>query len=405
MTDQLGLERDVAAARDATDPLASLRDGFVIDDPERIYLDGNSLGRLSQSVAERLASGTAAWGSRVVEGWPDWIGLPAQVGDRLAAACLGAQPGEVLVCDSTTVNLFKLTHAMLDVRDGPVVTDAANFPTDRYVLGGVATARGREFVLVASAEEALARADAALICLSHVDYRSGRLLDMAAAEQSTRVPIVWDLSHSAGAVAIDLSGADLAIGCSYKYLNAGPGGPGYLYVRRELQDQLQSPIQGWFGQADQFAMSHPYQPVAGLERFLAGTPPILGILALDASLDMFEEAGMDRVTAKAAELTDLAIALHDAWLAPLGFELATPRAASERGAHVALRHREAWPICRALIEKADVIVDFRQPDVVRFGFPPLYTRFVDVWDGLDRLRSLVEKGVHRTVDSSPRRVT
>ncbi len=217
--------------------------------------------------------------------------------------------------------------------------------------------------------------------------------------------VLWDLSHSVGAVAVDLSTADLAVGCSYKYLNAGPGGPAFLYVRRELQDELLSPIQGWFGQADQFAMGHPYQAVTGIERFLAGTPPILGLMALDESLAMFEEAGMARVAAKGAALTELAIELHDAWLAPLGFELATPRAAQDRGAHVALRHRDAWPICRALIDRAGVIVDFRQPDVVRFGFPPLYTRFVDVWDGLDRLRNVVEQGIHLAVDSSPRRVT
>lgn len=405
MTIEVGIGRALAEASDARDPLASFRDRFIIDDPERIYLDGNSLGRLPKVVATRMAEEMAAWGRRVVEGWSDWITLSPKVGDRLSAACLGVGPGEVVVCDSTTVNLFKLAHAVLDVRDGPVVTDADNFPTDRYVLQGVAESRGREFVLVSSIEEAIGRDDAALVSLSHVDYRSARRLDMAALTRACRALVVWDVSHSVGALDIDLSAVDMAVGCSYKYLNAGPGGPAFLYVRRDLQDRLRSPIHGWFGQADQFTMGHPYHPVSGIDRFLAGTPPILGIVALDASLELFEEAGMARIEAKAAALTDLAIALHDAWLAPLGFELASPRTAVERGAHVALRHREAWPICRALIERAGVIVDFRQPDVVRLGFPPLYTRFVDVWDAMHRLRRLVEQEAHRSVDSSPRRVT
>jgi kynureninase len=405
MTIDAALGRGHAETLDARDPLAGMRDRFVIDDPQRIYLDGNSLGRLSRAAAARIAEGVSAWGSRLVEGWSDWIALPAQVGDRLAATCLGAGAGEVLVCDSTTVNLLKLAHAALDIREGSVVTDADNFPTDRYVLQGVAEARGREFVLADSVSAAFDREDAALVCLSHVDYRTGRALDIGELTRSTQALVIWDVSHSVGAVTVDLSAADLAVGCSYKYLNAGPGGPGFLYVRRELQDQLRSPIQGWFGQADQFAMGHPYQPTAGIERFLAGTPPILGILALDESLALFEEAGMERVASKAAALTAFAIELHDAWLGPLGFELATPRAAAERGAHVALRHAEAWPICRAAIERAGVVVDFRQPDVVRLGFPPLYTRFVDVWDGMDRLRRMVEDGTHRLVDASPRRVT
>lgn len=398
-------DRAAAAALDRADPLARFRDRFVIEDPERIYLDGNSLGRLSHAVRDRLVEGMAGWGANVVEGWPDWIGLPSAVGDRLAATCLGARPGEVLVCDSTTVNLYKLAHAALDLRQGAVVTDAGNFPTDRYVLDAVARARGRSFVLAGSAEEALAHTDAAIVCVSHVDYRTGRLLDIERLTAATSALVLWDLSHSVGAVRVDLSVADLAVGCSYKYLNAGPGGPAFLYVRRELQDELRSPIQGWFSQADQFAMGHPYEPVPGVERFLAGTPPILGLLALDASLDLLEEAGMERVQEKSQALTALCIELFDGWLASLGFELATPRAPTERGAHLALRHAEAWPICRALIERAGVVVDFRQPDIVRLGFPALYTRFVDVWDAVDRLRRTVEDGVHRQVDATPRRVT
>ena len=399
------LARKAAEALDANDPLRDFRDRFVIEASERLYLDGNSLGRLPKGVAARLSEGVADWGQRMVEGWPDWIGLPSRVGDRLAAACLGAGPGEVLVCDSTTVNLYKLAHAALDLREGSGVTDAGNFPTDRYVLQGVAQARGRDFVLADNVEQALHREDAALVCFSHVDYRSGRLSDMRAITQATKALVLWDLSHSVGAVAVDLSTADLAVGCSYKYLNSGPGGVAFLYVRRALQERMRSPIQGWFGQSDQFAMGHPYQPVAGIERFFAGTPPILGVMALDASLELFEEAGMERIGAKANALTNFAVELHDAWLAPLGFDLASPRVAGERGAHVALSHPDAWPICRALIERAGVIPDFRRPDVLRLGFPPLYTRFVDVWDGMDRVRRVVADGIHRTVDASERRVT
>ena len=399
-------DRAHAEALDAADPLSRFRGEFVIDDEDRLYLDGNSLGRLPRRTAERLSAGVGTWGRRLVEGWDEWINLPVRVGDRLATACLGARPGEVLVCDSTTVNLFKLAHAALDLRrHGPVVTDARNCPTDRYILEGVARSRGRELVLARDAEEALAVRGAALICLSHVDYRSGRLLDLAGLTRSTNALLLWDLSHSVGAVPIDLSAADLAVGCTYKYLNAGPGAPAFLYVRRELQADLRSPIQGWFAQREQFAMGPAYDPVEGIERFHAGTPSVLGVMAVDAGVELIETAGIDRIAAKGAQLTQLITGLHDAWLADLGFELASPRASAERGAHVALRHPDAWQVTRALIERAGVIPDFRPPDLVRFGVPALYTRFVDAWDAMHRLHGLVASGEYRTVSAAPRRVT
>lgn len=399
-------DRGEAEALDAADPLARFRDEFVVGDEPRIYLDGNSLGRLPRRTATRLSAGVDAWGTRLVEGWDDWIELPVRVGDRLAAACLGARPGEVLIGDSTTVNLYKLAHAALDLRPaGPVVTDVANFPTDRYVLEGIASVRGRDLVLVKSPEAALEVSDAAVVCLSHADYRSGRLLDMAATTAATDAIVLWDLSHSVGAVPIDLTGVDLAVGCTYKYLNAGPGAPAFLYVRRELQADLRSPIQGWFGQREQFAMGPRYDPADGIERFHAGTPPVLGILAVDVGVEVVAEAGIARIADKGAQLTELIIGLHDAWLAELGFELVTPRVAGERGSHVALRHPDAWPIARALIERAGVIPDFRPPDLLRLGVPPLYTRFVDVWDSMSRLRDLVARGEHRSVSAEPRRVT
>jgi kynureninase len=399
-------DRASAEALDAADPLAAFRSRFPDPEPDRLYLDGNSLGRLSTDVEHGLAAAIGTWRTRAVEGWAEWVELPRRVGDRLADLCLGAAPGEVLVTDSTTVNLYKLAHAALDLRpQGVVATDADNFPTDRYVLEGVAAARGRRFVLADSVEGALQVPDAALLCLSHVDYRTGRRLDLGGITRASEAMVVWDLSHSVGAVAIDLSGADLAVGCSYKYLNAGPGGPAFLYVRRELQDALTSPVRGWFGQRDQFAMGPAYEPAPGIDRLMAGTPPVLATTALDAALDVVAEAGMAAIERKAASLTDLAITLADAWLAELGFEVVTPRSPTERGAHVALRHPEAWPICRALIERVRVVGDFRQPDILRLGFSPLYISHTDAWDAMDRIRTLVAAGVHRDIDAQLRRVT
>lgn len=390
---------------DDADPLARFRDRFVIPDPGRIYLDGNSLGRLSVDVRDATRAITEDWGRRVVEGWNDWVELPARVGDRLAAAALGARPGEVLIADSVTVNLYKLAHAAADHRGGPIATDAGNFPTDRYVLEGVARQRGREYVEAPTAEAAVETATDGVLCLSHVDYRSGALLDMAGVTRATDALVIWDLSHSAGAVEVDLSSADLAVGCTYKYLNAGPGAPAFLYVRSELQADLRSPIQGWFGRRDQFTMGPGFEPADGIERFAAGTPSINGLAAVDASLGLIEEAGIGRIAAKGRSLTDLATILADEWLTPLGFRIGSPRSAERRGAHLALHHAEAWPIDRVLIERAGVVPDFRQPDILRLGFSPMTTRFTDVWDGMDRLRGLVDRGEQREIAIGSRRVT
>jgi kynureninase len=243
--------------------------------------------------------------------------------------------------------------------------------------------------------------------LSHVDYRSGEIADMAALTADADADVVWDLSHSAGALPVDLraAGAQLAVGCTYKYLNAGPGAPAFLYVAEERQAELRSPIWGWFGQRDQFAMERDYDPADGVGRFLAGTPPILGLAAVEAGVRLTAEAGIDAIRAKSVALCDEIVALHDAWLAPLGFSLGSPRDAGTRGSHVAIRHAEAWPICRALIERAAVIPDFRRPDSIRLGVAPLYTSHAGVWDALDRLRGLVERGEHRLVDAAPGRVT
>jgi kynureninase len=413
------IPRERAEHLDGSDPLAAFRHRFVIDDPDAIYLDGNSLGRLPVATREWLSALIDQWGSRLVRGWHDWIDLPERVGDDLARAALGARPGEVIVSDSTTVNLFKLASAALDAAEGAgaIVTDAHNFPTDRYVLDGIARQRGLELRLFdpdpieGPQLEDVARAceggDVGLLCLSHVGYRSGALADVEAITREAGVRVLWDLSHSVGVVPIELTewGVELAVGCTYKYLNGGPGAPAFLYVREELQEDLSTPIQGWFGQREQFAMERPYDPAPGIHRFMAGTPPILDLTAVRVGVELVADAGVASLRKKAIALTDLIVELHDDWLAPLGFELASPRDPERRGAHVSLRHDEAWPISRAMIERARVVPDFRGPDSIRLGVPPLYTRAVDVWDALDRLRELVERGEQREVDASPQRVT
>src|SRR5215210_6715448 len=403
----MALSRAEAVARDEADPLRPFRDRFVDDDPGRVYLDGNSLGRLPLATRDRVAALVAEWGERLVSAWPDWIDAPSRVGDLLAADVLGARPGEVIVADSTTVNLFNLCSAVLDDRPGAIVTDRCNFPTDRYVLEGLADRRGRELRLVDTPTAAVAERGAALVVLSHVAYRSGELADLAELTAATRADVVWDLSHSAGAVPIDVraAGVELAVGCTYKYLNGGPGAPAFLYVAEARQAALRSPIWGWFGQADQFAMERDYDPREGIGRFLAGTPPILDLAAVEEGVRLTGEAGVPAIRAKSVALCELILALHDAWLAPLGFSLGSPRERERRGSHVAIRHPDAWPICRALIERAAVVPDFRPPDSIRLGVAPLYTSFTGVWDALDRLRALVSRGEHRLVEAGPARVT
>ena len=417
-------DRAYAEALDAQDPLFAFRDRFAIADPEQIYLDGNSLGRLPNATRERLEAVIDDWGERLVGGWDEWIDLPARAGDRLAEDVLGARAGEVLVCDSTTVNLYKLCAATLDAyrlsAQRALVTDRANFPTDRYVLEGLCNERGLELRTFDSdplagpqpddVEAVLADGAAALVVLSHVAYRSGALADLEAITAVARrydAHVVWDLSHSVGAVPAGLTaaGVELAVGCSYKYLNGGPGAPAWLYVAESAQPRLRSPIWGWFGQADQFEMDRDYTPAEGIGRFAAGTPTVLGVAAVEEGVRLVAEAGIEPLRAKSIALTELVVALHDAWLAPLGFELGSPREPERRGSHVALRHPDAWPICRALIERANVVPDFRGPDTIRLGLAPLYLGYADVWDALDRLRRLVGAGDHRTVDAGRRRVT
>ena len=420
----MGLTDRAAAERlDRGDPLADLRNRFVIDDPDLLYLDGNSLGRLPTRSIDRLRAVVEhEWGRRLVRSWNEgWMDLPMRAGDLIGERLVGAAPGQVVVSDSTSVNLYKLALAALDARPGRdlIVSDRHNFPSDRYVLEGLAAARGCELRLVefdeprgptAAAVERVIGERTALLSLSHVDYRSGALADMAAINTVAHragALTLWDLCHSVGAVPVELdaSGTDLAVGCTYKYLNAGPGAPAFLYVRREHQARLRQPIWGWFGQRDQFDMAEGYNPAPELSRFLVGTPFVPGIALVEEGAALLAEAGIERLRAKGVALTELVIELHDAWLAPLGFALASPRDAAIRGSHVSLAHPDAYRICQALISRARVIPDFRPPDRIRLGPAPITTRFVDVWDAMDRLRRVVADGLHHTVDPARARVT
>ena len=410
--------RDRAEQLDDADALAPLRERFVFAQDGPLYVDGNSLGRLPRATADAIAALTHDWGERLVGGWEDWIELPLAVGDELGTALLGAAPGQVVVCDSVSVNLYKLAGAAITARIATaphpvhaIVADRDDFPTDRYVLEGLAERHALElrWARADEAREACAAGDVALACFSLVDYRSGTLHDLAAVSAAVRASgalVLWDLSHAVGSVDVrlDAGGADLAVGCTYKYLCAGPGAPAFLYVRHGLQQALRSPIQGWFGAVEQFAMGPRYTPEAGVGRFLAGTPPIHGLVAVREGVALLGEAGIGAVASKGRALTKLAQELHDAWLTPLGFSFGSPRDAGRRGAHVALRHPDAWRICRALIERG-VVGDFREPDVVRMGFPALTTRYVDVWDALDRTRELVSAGAHERLGAARSRVT
>ena len=397
------LSREAAADLDAADPLRDYRDRFVID-PDIVYLDGNSLGCLPRTTVSRLERLLTQWGERGVRAWDEgWLELPLEVGDRLGAAVLGAAPGQTAIGDSTTVCFYKLASAALDARPGrtQVVTDLGNFPTDRYVLEGVARARGLEIVWLdgephPSDVAAQLGPDTALVTFSHVSYRSAHIADMAAINEVVHdagALMLWDLSHSAGSVPVSLDGdhAPLAVGCTYKYLNGGPGAPAYMYVRRDLQPQLGQPIWGWLGRRDPFEMAPGYQVARGMQGFLSGTPPILSLAAVDEGVRLIAEAGIDAIRAKAVALTEYAVTLVDTVLAPVGVVVASPRDPERRGAHVALAHPDAREACVRLVD-AGVIPDFRRPDVIRFGLSPLTTRFVDVWDGVEALRRVMSRG-------------
>jgi kynureninase len=407
------LERAEAERLDSADELAWLRDRFVIDDDGPLYLDGNSLGRLPRATVDAVAALLReGWGSGLVRSWLGWMEHAEWVGDELGRALLGAGPGQVAISDSTTVNLYKLAAAALDARPGRrvVLTTADNFPTDRYVLEGLVAARGLELRLLGPGEvEAALDEDVALASLSHVSYLSAAVEDVARITTSARdagALVLWDLSHSVGALPVELDrwGVDLAVGCTYKYVNAGPGAPAFLYVCRHLQKWLRQPIWGWFGQRNQFQMGPAYDPVPGVARFVVGTPPMLALVPVGTGVSVLAEAGIDRLRARSVALTELLVALWEEWLEPLGFALASPRDPAVRGGHISVAHPEASRVSRALVA-AGVVPDFRPPNLVRLCPAPAYTRFVEVWDALDRMRRLVAAGDHLALDADPGRVT
>ncbi|MFH2102589.1 MAG: kynureninase [Chloroflexota bacterium] len=398
-----------AESLDSQDPLARFRLRFVIPDPDLVYLDGNSLGRLTQASAERVHTLVAEeWGRELIRGYnQDWWSAPGRVGEKIARL-VGAGPGQVVACDTVSTNLFKLTSAALALRPGRtrIITDTLNFPSDLYVLQGLVRMLGGEYEIVRIPSrdgdispdlDAFATAldeRTALVTFSHVVFKSGYLYDMAAISAQAHKAgalVLWDLSHAVGAVPVNLDAcaADFAIGCTYKYLNGGPGSPAFLYVRKELQDQVVSPIWGWWGQDQPFAFGLDYTPAPGITRFLSGSQPILSMLAMEAALDPLLEAGMEALREKSLLLSEYLIYLSDNLLTPLGFSLGSPRDPGRRGSHVSIRHPEGYRINRALIEELNLIPDFREPDNLRLGLTPLYTTFSEVWEGVDRIRRVV----------------
>ena len=405
MSDDLLLR---AQALDAADPLAAHQDKFLESDGLVAYLDGNSLGRPLAATAALMDDFIRTqWAGRLIQGWTDgWLDWPLRLGDRLGEVALGAAPGQVVIADSTTVLIYKLARAAVDARPGrrTVVLDTDNFPTDRYVLEGIAAERGLTLRWIDTDPatgihpEQVAAAvdeDTALVLFSHVAYRSGWLADAAAI---TRIAhdagalAMWDLSHSAGSVPIELDawGVDLAVGCTYKYLNGGPGAPAFAYLRAGLQDELRQPIQGWMGHRAAFEMGPGHEHAPGVRALLSGTPPILAMVPLHANLDMLAEAGVEAPRAQSPQLTRDVLVQGAAWLGPLGVEVASPREPGRRGGHVTLRRAGFAELLDPLWAQG-VIPDFRRPDGLRIGPAPLSTGFGEVYRGLAALRDLAGK--------------
>jgi kynureninase len=383
---------------DANDPLAEFRDRFVVGDG-LIYLDGNSLGRLPKAAIDATRTLVEdEWANELVFGWEHWIDQGVAVGDKLAPL-IGASPGEVAVCDQTSINLYKVAGAALTASGRTdIVTDRGNFPSDRYILESIATAHGGKIVWLDEdpMTEQIRHAitdSVGVVSLSHVAYRSGMMHDGAAV---TRIAhdggayMVWDLAHSAGSVPVALNdwNADLAVGCTYKYLNGGPGAPGYLYVRSDLQEALEQPIPGWYSHTNQFAMSAEYEPAPTIRRFIVGTPPMASLVTAEVGIDLTAEAGIDAMRQKSLSLTDLFIEGIDA-LGNTGLSVVTPRNPGSRGSHVTLAHDNAYQISQAL-RAHRVIPDFREPNLVRFGFTPLYTTFAEVVQAIEIISSVMD---------------
>jgi kynureninase len=394
-----GIDRARCEALDAADALAPLRDEFEL--PEGVvYLDGNSLGALPKAARERARRVVEQeWGQDLIRSWntAGWYEAPRRVGDKLGRL-LGAAAGQVVATDATGINLYKVLAAALALRPERrvLVMEGSNFPTDNYVAQGLLAQldRGHEIRFVEAGDiEAALDADVAALCLTQVHYKTGRVHDMAAltaAAHAVGALAVWDLAHSAGVLPLhlDTDRVDFAVGCTYKYLNGGPGSPGYLYVAQRHQAAAEQPLTGWWGHADPFAMERDYRPADGVARMLTGTQAVLSLSVAEVGIDLALRAGIERVRAKSQDLTQLFIDLVEARCHGFGLELASPRDARQRGSQVAFRHPEAYAVMQALIADG-MIGDFRAPDILRFGFAPLYLRHVDVWDAVEILRDVL----------------
>ena len=405
--------REQAEALDRGDKLAAFRDRFVLPQ-DVLYLDGNSLGALPKTTMARVTHVVEQeWGQSLIRSWTEhgWIDLQFRVGDKIARL-IGAAPASTVVADSTSVNLYKLLAAALDSRPDRkvIVSEAGNFPTDLYIAEGLIASLGRGHRLrLVSANDlpaALDR-DVAVLMLTHVNYRSGAMHDMAAltrAAHEAGALVLWDLSHSVGAVPLSLAddGVDLAVGCGYKYVNGGPGAPAFLYVAPHLQEALRLPITGWLGHASPFAFEGSYRPAAGIARAVTGTPPVLNLAALDVGVDLMLEAPMAAIRQKSLQLAGLFIELMQPLCSRYGFRLLTPHEAERRGSQVAFAHPDGFSIIQALIAR-NVIGDFRAPDVLRFGLAPLYLRHVDVWDAVAALRDIMQNDAWREPRFNQRR--
>ena len=405
---------------DMGDPLRAFRDKFIVTDKSITYLDGNSLGRMPKRTSEVLKELEKSWGSSLIGGWNEgWIDLPKQLGAKIAGL-IGANPNEVIVCDSTSVNLFKLASAAVRYQSNQdpartrILTDTSNFPSDKYIFSNIA-----EVDLIAPASpisittEEIQNAltpNQALVSFSLVEFNSGFMFDGAAVTKAAHdagALMLWDLSHAAGAVEVNLNdwGVDLAVGCCYKYLNGGPGAPAYLYVKEELQDKLVNPIRGWMGHKDLFAFDPMYIPAPGLDRFQIGTPPIVALAAIEPGLDLVIEAGIPRLREKALNQSAFLIRLFEEWLMPLGATLNSPENPNERGSHISIGHPSAWRITQALIDIHKVIPDFRTPDSVRFGITPLYTTYTEIVVAMMAFKEVLEKRQYEAYPATRRGVT
>ena len=420
-------DREYALALDRSDSLAHFREKFVITDPDLCYLDGNSLGRMPHATIAAVNDFlTLEWGREVVTGWSHWVDEAQPAGDLLGRSVLGAGPGQVLVCDTTSVNFYQLCVAAINARPGrkTIITDAANFPTDRYILAGIAEQLGLNLVIIDNESPGTAENeritvkllkpfmsdDVALVTFEVIQYRSGARNDIKSITDFVRsfgAMVLWDASHAAGAIEMDFdaNGVDIAVGCTYKYGNSGPGSPAWLYVNKSVQKELQVPIQGWFANENQFGMGPEFEKAKGIRGFQIASPSIIGIRTVNVAFEMIEEAGIKAIAQKAATGTQMMIDLYDAWLADLGYTLLTSRNPNERGGHISLGHPDAAQICIALRKLENVIPDYRAPNVIRLAIAPLPTSYVEVWDGFQRLRDLTISKRYREITESDSRVT